>query len=94
MSIEDVHIQCIDEVAVVCKGAFIMVHIYLVIFSLSRLGVRMWALFMGWWYLVPFWESMGLGFLFNARCEKRHALQIIGSRVFVMAATELSVDAL
>ena len=63
MSIEDVHIQCIDEVAVVCKGAFIMVHIYLVIFSLSRLGVRTWALFMGWWYLFPFLGVHGVGFL-------------------------------
>ena len=63
MSIGDVHIQCIDEVAVVCKGAFIMVHIYLVIFSLSRLGVRMWASFMGSWYLFPFLGVHGVGFL-------------------------------
>ena len=57
MSIEDVHIQCMDEVAVVCIAAFIMVHIYLVIFSVSRLGVRMWALFMGRWYFVSLFGS-------------------------------------
>ena len=33
MSIEDVHIQCIDEVAVVYIAAFIMVHFVLNLFE-------------------------------------------------------------
>ena len=53
-------------------AALIMVHIYLVIFSLSRLGVRMWALFMGRWYLFPFLGVHGDGFLANGPREKHH----------------------
>ena len=59
-----------------------MVHIYLVIFHVGRLGVRMWALFMGRWYLFPFLGVHWDGFLANGPREKHHALQIIGSQNF------------
>jgi len=73
VSIEDVHIQCMDEVTVFIAALSWCIPIYLVIFSLSRLGVRMWALFMGWWYLFPFLGVHGVGFLVNGPCEKHHA---------------------
>ena len=50
-------------------SCLIMVHTYLLNdFFFERLGVRMWALFISWvgGTYFPFWESMGLGFLFNA----------------------------
>ena len=76
MSIEDVHIQCIDEVTVFIAALSWCIGIYLLLsdFFFERLGVvRMWALFMGWWYLFPFLGVHGVGFLVNGPCEKHHA---------------------
>src|SRR6056300_1748218 len=58
-----------DEVTVFIAALSWCIPIYLVIFSLSRLGVRMWALFMGWWYLFPFLGVHGVGFLVMVRVK-------------------------